>query len=505
MAYASAETPPLARSRPSAQSVDPMGLIRLLDAVDAANIELHSLMVLRHGYVVAEGWWAPYSAGQRQLLYSVSKSFTAVAAGLAISEGRFTLDDPVIDHFPELLPDDIDPRFAGVLVRDALSMATGHETDPLGSVLDLSSGGSDPLLAYFTLPPERGPRTVFTYNQLATYSVARMVEATTGQRLIDYLTPRLFRPLGITEQTWMSWNDGDLGYSGLSLTTESMAKFGLLCLRHGAWGTQQLVPADWIRQATSLQLRTDQAHRGSSAPIDPVDWQRGYGYQFWMSRNGYRAHGAYGQLVLVWPEQDAVVVTTAGTTASHTLLDLFTDILLPAMSDTLDDAKNVAAQEDQAQDRLSRLSLPLPPDVGGNGSGVFRRAGSRDAVPQLITITLVDGPTGRWLELPDGSASLPVGSGCWRLGRWPAQPNLQSNAGSRPAGVEHPASTRESLPVASAGGWLPDGSFEARMVMVSTPHTLRISLDPLTSTFSVHWQTEPLHGQSPGDYAVATH
>ena len=121
----------LPRSTPSAQGVDAAGVDRLIDAISQTDTEMHSLMVVRHGHVIAEGWWAPFAPDLKHLVYSLSKTFTSAAAGLAIAEGRFGLDDVMVDHFPELVPDDLDEKYRRYLVRHALTMASGHESEAL--------------------------------------------------------------------------------------------------------------------------------------------------------------------------------------------------------------------------------------------------------------------------------------------------------------------------------------------------------------------------------------
>lgn len=500
----------LPRSRPSDQGVDPAAIDGLLDAVDQARIELHSLMVLRHGAVVAEGWWSPYSADQLHLLYSLSKSFTSAAAGLAIAEGRFGLDDLVLDHLGEFAPDDVDERFRLLKVRHALSMATGHEHETMVQAVTWCLQQEDPeiLRGFFTIPPERDPGTVFAYNQPATYCAARIVEKATGQRVEKYLTSRLFEPLGIADHFWLTENGHNLGYSGFHLTTESIAKLGQLCLQMGEWKGQQLLPADWVRQATSVQMPNDAAHQAEVPAINNPDWLQGYGFQFWISRHGYRGDGACGQFCLVWPEQDAVIVTTAAVVDMQALLTMIEQQLLPGMdgagSDTA--AEDVAAQEDRLSVRLAGLALPIPQDVGGGSTGTFRRSAagmaaaatklaaptteSDVAAPELASVALSDSATGWDLELtlPGGQVVLPVGRGDWVAGSWPGA--------SRDGAMG-------SVLFESVGGWRSDGIFEATLVMIQTPHAIRLLLDPSTGEFDATWQLPPLRGASPSEHLLS--
>ena len=296
---------PLPRSTPADQGVDPAAILSFLDALDERpDIEMHSLMVVRHGQVVAEGWWAPYSAGRPQLLYSLSKSFTSTAAAFAQAEGLLDLDDAVISHFPEFAADITGSRSRSVKVRHVASMASGHTRDMLGEAI--KSDPEEPVRGFLLNPPDRDPGTVFAYSQPCTYTLASIIQRNAGMPLTRYLRPRLFDPLGIGHVGWHTFPPGrEQGFSGLHARTEDVAKLGLLYLQRGRWEGAQLIPEEWVAQATSKQV--------SNAENPAPDWQQGYGFQFWMSRHGYRGDGAFGQFCVILPEQDAVVVTTAYT------------------------------------------------------------------------------------------------------------------------------------------------------------------------------------------------
>ena len=290
-------------SSPAAQGVLAEGVEEFLDALEEApEVEPHSLMVLRHGFMVAAGWWWPYSAHRPHLLYSLSKIFTATAAGLAVADGRLRLDDPVIDYFPELRPKLTGSRAEPMLVRHLASMCTGHTEDTAAQVFTASL--EDPVLNFLLLPPEQEPGSVFCYNQPATYTLAAIVQRVTGETLAHYLQKRLFDKLGTGKLRWLQDPTGrDIGYSGLYATTDTVARLGQLYLQGGEWEGQQLLPRSWVSEATRAQVRT-----GLDGPDGA--W---YGYQFRMSQHGYRGDGAYGQYCLVLPDEDAVVVMTAQT------------------------------------------------------------------------------------------------------------------------------------------------------------------------------------------------
>lgn len=186
---------------PASQGVDASGVHAFLDALEAApEIEPHSLMIMRHGHLVASGWWAPYSPDRPHLLYSLSKSFTGTAAALAEVEGLLDFDAPVISYFPEFEADITDPRSRAILVRHVASMSSGHERETVEETYGLDP--MEPVRGFLLLPPDRDPGTVFAYNQPATYTLAAIVQRVTGQSLTDYLRPRLLDPLGIGEVFW---------------------------------------------------------------------------------------------------------------------------------------------------------------------------------------------------------------------------------------------------------------------------------------------------------------
>lgn len=318
----------LPQSTPGAQGVDASGVLAFLDAVETApGIEPHSLMVLRHGHLVAAGWWAPYTPERRRLLYSVSKSFTATAAGLAVDEGLVRLDDPVLSYFPELDAEITDPRSRALRVRHVAAMASGHAAETLDRARALDPG--DLVRGLLLLPPDQDPGTVFAYNQPATYALAAIVQRVTGQPLTAYLRPRLLDPLGIGDVAWLRDRSGrELGFSGLHAPTDALARLGLLYLGRGEWRGRRLLSERWVAEATREHVATAGAMGDGEG--DRQDWDLGYGFQFWRSRHGYRADGAYGQFALVLPEHDAVVALTAAATDTQGLLRLVWDHLLPA-------------------------------------------------------------------------------------------------------------------------------------------------------------------------------
>ncbi|MFF1302028.1 serine hydrolase domain-containing protein [Streptomyces sp. NPDC058307] len=455
----------LPTSTPAAQGVDAAGIQAFLDAFEAEpHLDPHSFMLLRHGQVVASGWWAPYAPDRPQLLYSLSKSFTATAAGFAVAEGLIRLDDPVISYFPEFEADVTDPRSRAMLVRHVASMASGHVEETLDRAR--AQDREELVRGFLLVPPDKDPGTVFAYNQPATYTLAAIVQRVTGQKLTEYLRPRLFEPLGIGEVAWIADRRGrELGFSGLHATTDAIARLGLLYLRGGVWEGERLLPESWVAEATRVQIAHEAPPVGGWA-----DWQQGYGFQFWMARHGYRGDGAYGQFCVVLPEQDAVLAITSETEDMQKVLDLVWEHLLPAFG--AGPLPGGGAADAALADRLARLALPpaegKPAPKGS--TGVFTPAGGTCAGQPTLTAIEVD-PGGRVTLVDDGDRldlALGAGQGGWTV-------------------VDEP------VPVAVSGGWSDAENLAFDLAFLETPHHLLVTCSLEDRTFTARWRTQPLH------------
>ncbi len=344
MSLAVADDVRLPRSSPESQGVSSKAIREFVETANQKIDTLHSFMLLRHGHVVAEGWWKPEAADKPHVLHSLSKSFCSTAVGLAISDGRLSIDDQVLKFFPDDAPENPSDKLKQMRVRDLLTMSTGHETEPKFTA-------DDPWVKTFLAHPvPHKPGAHFQYNSPASYMQSAIVQKVTGQTMLEFLKPRLFEPLGIENPTWMSSPQGiSTGGWGLMLRTEDIAKFGQLYLQKGKWNGKQLVPASWVEQATSKQV---------SNGSDPArDWDQGYGFQFWRCRHGaYRGDGAFGQFCLVLPEQDAVITITADTKDMQAELNVVWDKLLPAFHNASLPAN--ADEEGRLKATLANLAVP---------------------------------------------------------------------------------------------------------------------------------------------------
>jgi CubicO group peptidase (beta-lactamase class C family) len=347
----------LQRSTPEAEGVSASAISTFLDSVAASKHEFHSFMLLRHGKVIAEGWWNPYRSDLRHTLYSLSKSFTATAVGFARAEGKLSLSDKVVSFFPNELPDTVSLNFQQLTVKDLLTMSVGQESDPTGIV----SQDTNWVKRFLNVPIKYQSGSRFLYNSMATYMLSAIVSKVTGQKVIDYLQPRLFEPLGIAKPDWEeSPKHINTGGWGLRLRTEDIAKFAQLFLQKGKWNGRQILPQGWVEEASTAHIIQHPGY--SQAKRDSSDWEQGYGYQMWRCRNNaYRGDGAFGQYAIVIPEQDAVIAITSETADMQGELNLIWKILLPAMQKGKLPANTAADRI--LNNKLAALALPVKKDA----------------------------------------------------------------------------------------------------------------------------------------------
>jgi CubicO group peptidase (beta-lactamase class C family) len=436
----------LPRSSPEAQGIASPAVQAFVEAADKNLDSLHSFMLVRHGRVVAEGWWSPYSAESRHSLYSLSKSFTSTAVGLAIAEGKLSLDDEVLKFFPEDAPSGPSANLKAMRVSDLLRMSTGQQTEPARTATEAWTR------TFLAQPVPFKPGTHFLYNTSATYMQSAIVQKATGQTVLEYLRPRLFDPLGIVNPTWETSPQGiSTGGYGLSIRTEDIARFGQLYLQKGKWQGKQLVPAAWIEAATARQT--------SNGSNPKSDWDQGYGYQFWRCRHGaYRGDGAFGQYCLVMPEQDAVIAITSGLGDMQAVLDLIWDKLLPAMKPAPLEADEVAAG--RLRQTLKGLALRTPQGPGAAAKVAGKKYVFAANDRKLEAITLDDDGKGNAalvVRVDGGEQRIACGRGVWQKGRLAWTPQTEQ-------------------PAAASGAWTADDTFTARLCFYETPFVATVQL-----------------------------
>lgn len=383
----------------------------LIAACEAECLDVHSVL-LHHGSTIAEAYRAPFDADTPHRMYSVTKSFVSSAIGLAIADGLLTVEDRVVDIFPDLAPHPIDARLGNLRVKHLLTMSAEHAPLP--------GPRTSPSVAAFlaeklVLPP--GSR--FEYSSFCSHVLAAIVQRLTGEALESYLRPRLLEPLDIAARPWLSSEDGvNNGGWGMHLTTRELARFGQLYLQRGIWRGRRLLPEAWVNEATSRRIAS---WGNAGAP----DWSAGYGYQFWQGRHdSYRADGLLGQFCLVLPRRNALVVLTAGTLNTQRLLDLAWQYLLPALDRAAADASGgprlvfpetpAGAPSSPRASELGSVSfvlsepLVLPTRLYGG------------AVPIVaVAAELADGAAALTLTDRNATYRLPVGVNTWAGGTSP--------------------------------------------------------------------------------------
>lgn len=333
----------LPRATAETQGVSTKQVLEFIRAADEQVDSIHSLMILRHGKVVTEVWWSPESADKPHILWSLSKSFTSTAVGFAVQEGKLDVYDKVLEFFPEHeFEESPSKNLKAMRVIDLLTMSCGHQQE-----VRLSPEIENWAEAFLNHPVPHLPGTHFKYNTPGSYMLSRIVQKVTGEKVVDYLQPRLFEPLGIGPPRWDSCpQDVSLGGYGLFLRTEDIAKFGQLYLQKGEWQGKQRLPREWVEQATSKQV--------SNGSNPDNDWNQGYGFQFWRCTHGaYRGDGKDGQFCIVLPEKDTVIAITSKTRNMGGELKLVWDKLLPAFHD------EPLPEDSKSQKELERMAEEL--------------------------------------------------------------------------------------------------------------------------------------------------
>lgn len=452
----------LPRSAPSAERLDAKSVLALLDRLDERSVECHSIMVVRHGRVVAEAWWAPFSRDRPHLLYSLTKSFIPIAVGFAVADGRLGLDDLVVDVLPDHVPAGVSPWARQLSVHHLLTMTTGHRGDTLAEAWALEP--ADLVRGFLRVPAEDPVGTRHAYNNPTSFVLARMVERATGRSMPDLLDDRLFGPMGVGRPEWDRVASGaTFGFHGLHLTTEAVAAFGELLLRHGSWRGRQLVARDWLELATRRHVQTLPTGDGWRT----ADWLQGYGYHFWMSRHGYRADGAMGQYCLVVPEHDLVVAITAAATDMRVPLGAVWDCLLPGV-----DVAGSPEDDLVLVERMRRLSLPRATGEPGprrSARAAIDASAGVSALPHGASV-VVDRADGGWrVRIGTGETAfdVDVGRDKWRE--------------SAPLG----------RPVVAAGGWQ-GAVFVADLYVITSPSRVRLVVTAPHAAAT--WNIVPLTG-----------
>ena len=447
----------LSRKSPESQGVSSKGILDFLKATKESGLEWHSFMLLRHGNVVSEGWWKPFESGFKHTLYSLSKSFTSTAIGLLVQEGKITVEDYVISFFKEDAPQLPSENLKAMKIKHLLTMNTGHDADTMPKLRDSTNSWVKTFLAQEV---KHEPSTHFLYNTGATYMLGAILQKVTGQKLEDYLAPRLFQPLGITGYDWETSPQGlNTAGFGLRVKTEDIAKFGQFYLQKGKWKGKQILAEAWINEATSKQTTSQSGDN---------DWSQGYGYQFWRCKPGfYRGDGAYGQFCMVMPDQDAVLVMTCESFNLQKTMDVAYQTLLPALQN------GVLAENpsDTIALKSALKNLVLPTPKGKTQSPLTPQYNDKDFTIEknaygIIESEFIFSNEGCTLELltAAGETKLKFGWENWLLNK-----GIPKNL--------FPVANRTHIPSKTAGTatWINDNTLQLNLKFVEAIHGDKIT------------------------------
>jgi hypothetical protein len=332
---------------PESQGVSSEAIRSFISAAQATGLEWHSFMLLRHGNVIAEGWWKPFDEQYKHTLYSLSKSFTSTAIGLLVKDGKIGVENPVTSFFPDELPAEVSDNLKKMTVKHLLTMNTGHATD---TTPKMREGSETWTKTFLSLPVEHTPGSHFLYNTGATYMLGAIVKKVSGQELESFLTPRLFAPLDIKDHDWEKSPQGlSVAGWGLRVKTEDIAKLGQLYLQKGKWNGKEILTAQWVDDASSAQTTSN---TGDS------DWSQGYGYQFWRCKPGFfRGDGAFGQYCVVMPQHDVVLVVNSESFNMQKQMTIMWEHLLPGIKSS--SLQENISEAGKLKTELSKLSIPV--------------------------------------------------------------------------------------------------------------------------------------------------
>jgi CubicO group peptidase (beta-lactamase class C family) len=412
---------------PESLGIPSTAILNFLRRIDSERICMHGFLLVRRNQIAAEGYWAPWSADRKHRMYSISKSFVALAVGMMIDEGKLTLDDRVAEYFPDKVPEKLHPWHAASTVRDLLMMATAHSTN------SYTRNDPDWVWTFFNRPASHPPGTIFAYDTAATVVLTATVERLAGIPFLDYMRPRFLDRIGFSADAWCvrTPEGGSWGGSGVICTLRDMAKVALSCMNGGMWGEERVLPEEYVRAATSKQI--DNSIRGNS----------GYGYQIWRDEeNGFSFRGMGSQYAICFPDKDFLftcIADTQGAPSGSAIPDVMWEELYPHLADVpLAENRDAYAE---LSDKIKRLAvLPLPGNLDASARSVVDDAWyALEDNPMGITRMRLSfrGDQGTW-EYTNGQGDnvLPFGIGRVLCGKFPQRNYFGEQIGSTP-GIEY--------------------------------------------------------------------
>ncbi len=455
-------------SSPEEQGLDSASILAMLQEIQNKNLNVHSLLVVRHGYLVTEVYFPPYEQNRKHPVFSATKSITSAMVGKAIQEGYIKdVQQRVLDFFPDIAREVTDAQLQAMTIEHLLTMSAGYNTTTMPDLYgkDASFDTVHHILTYDSIL--QPPGKTFFYDSGLPHLLSAIVQKTTGMTLQSYAEQKLFRPLGITDIAWGADPRGiTIGHTGLRLRPRDMAKIGYLYLHQGEWNGTQVLPKDWVSSSTTRHMETKGLMNAAE--------DDGYGYLWWIdSFGGYSAHGFGGQYIFVLPRLDMVVVFTGGLSDPlfPTPNQLVKAYLIPAARATSPLMPNAQAFQ-SLQSRIQSIQQGEPPPlalpkIAGEISGKTFRITQAPPVGWFDAVALTFKDTGTF--------------DCETL--WPGNQKLvltgSLNQVFHQNPVTFPGPPAQNLLLALRGHWQDDATFIAEYVQ-----DLNTDIDLVTQKFT---------------------
>ncbi|MBR5586327.1 MAG: serine hydrolase [Clostridia bacterium] len=349
---------------PESCGVDSRDLLKMIEGMEdmPEEKETHGFMLIRHGKLLTEGWFSPYTEDMPHILFSDTKTFTQLAIGFMVREGLVTIEDKIADYFPDKLTEATSEYNKNLKIKHLLMMATGHPGNAVHARGKFSDEEYDKLREFFASETIDEPGTVFQYENIASYVLSNLVSRLTGKNIVEYLKPRFLDPLDIAVDYYSADENGVcMGYSGFRITLEALAKVGQFFLDEGVWEGKQILPKEWCRQAISK-------HAECIGPCGS-DWNQGYAWHLWRGRyNTARLCGAYGQMCVIAPDLDLIFATNSGANYNrlqYILDNFYENVMLKIKDEPLEENQvgNIKLENKISRLKLQNAFAPLSPRV----------------------------------------------------------------------------------------------------------------------------------------------
>lgn len=412
---------------PESLGIPSQAILKFLQRIDAERINMHGFLLVRRNRIAAEGYWAPWSADRKHRMYSVSKSFVALAVGMMIDEGKLTLDARVADYFPDKLPEKLHGWLAASTVRDLLMMATAHSSN------SYTRDDPDWVWTFFNKHPSHPPGTIFAYDTAATVTLTATVERLAGMPFLDYMRPRFLDRIGFSADAWCvrTPEGGSWGGSGVICTLRDMARVALACMNGGLWGGERVLPETYVRAATAKQID------------NTIGGNDGYGYQIWCEKeNGFSFRGMGSQYAICFPDKEFMftcIADTQGAPTGSAIPAVMWEELYPHLADAPLPEDRAAHAALAAQiEQLAVLPLPGSPVAPVAAEVNDAWYALEENVMGITRMRLAfNGDQGTWAYTNgQGDNVLQFGIGRMQAGKFPQRNYFGAQIGSVP-GIEY--------------------------------------------------------------------